>query len=279
MNLFPELTERDLQDIYGYIEHVSDSSNLPMPETITKACLDSCEAYFQRRGELQSREDSLIKDNGKQVEEIRRNDQGATGPGGASSPDELLPAVTPVSNPAIMYKFTIESFGWYNIDLILMPGPGMIESNLTVRIQGQYRERINVYLVLPSIKVFTAAGNKPGTEDEYVFASPDGKIYLPENAKAYIIVMGDREEDIIFTQTAFYIRDRQQLNLTPAIITKQEFNLRMRQLNIDQLKISVDKAKNADEIKATIKELKDIEKLRPRNCNCQCIAATDTINY
>jgi hypothetical protein len=151
----------------------------------------------------------------------------------------------------------------------------MIESNLAVRIQGQYRERINVYLVLPSIKVFTAAGNKQDAKDEYVFAAPDGKIYLPENAKGYIIVMGDREDDIIFTQAEFYVRDRQQLNLTPGIITKEQFNRRMQQLNIDQLKISVDKSKNADEIKKTIKELKEVDKLKPSGCNCDCLA-TDT---
>ena len=34
-----------LQNLYAYIEQVSDSSNQAMPETITQACVDSCEAY------------------------------------------------------------------------------------------------------------------------------------------------------------------------------------------------------------------------------------------
>lgn len=276
MNLFPELTDKDLDNLYSYIEQVSEVQNLPMPETITKECLDSCEAYFKRRAELQSREDSLIKANGKQVEEVRIIDTTQKPPVGDNpvedSPVVVLPAVTPVENPAIMYKFTIESFGWYNVDLLIKSGEGMIESNLAVRIQGQYRERINVYLVLPSVKAFTAAGKKPGAEDEYVFASPDGKIYLPEHAKAYIIVMGDREDDILFTQTQFYVGASQQFDLTPAVITKGEFNQRMQLLNFDQLKISVAKSKNADEIKETIKNLKDVDKLKPK-CNCQCAAS------
>jgi hypothetical protein len=277
MNLFPELTDKDLDILYGYIEHLSDSARLPLPTDNTKECIDSCRTYMTLKSELSNKKQSLINDNGGQTKEDRKWDTTSLPitdtsdfPAFPDPPPITLTPIAPVYNEGLFYQFNLESFGWSNVDVLIKPGPGMIESNLRVRIQGEYRERINVYLVLPSIRCFTAAGKVPDEKDEYVFVEANGKLYLPENAKGYIIVMGDNEDDILFAKTEFYVQKNNNFTLTPAVVTKAEFNKQMAQLNFDQLNITVKDSKNADELRKTIRDLKEAEKLKPKNCNCDC---------
>lgn len=277
MNLFPELTNKDIDDIYDYIEHYSDSARLPVPADNTKACIDSCRTYMILKNTLTYKKDSLVFDNGGQTREDRQLDTTPLALGDTSEilffpepPEIVLEPIDPVRNDGLFYQFNLESFGWWNVDVLIKPGPGMIESNLAVRIQGEYRERINIYLVLPSIRVFTAAGKVPDEQDEYVFAQADGKIFLPENAKGYIIVMGDNEDDILFAKTEFYVQKTNNFTLMPSIVTKAAFNKQMAQLNFDQLNITVKESKNADELRKTVRDLKAAEQLKPKNCDCDC---------
>lgn len=275
MNLFPELTDKDLDMLYDYIEHVSDSLRLPLPADNSKECIDSCRTYLTLKNSLTKKKDSLIIDNRGQTNEDRRFDTLPAGdtadlPVFPEPPETVLNAIDPVYNEGIYYQFNLESFGWFNVDILIKPGPGMIDANLKVRIQGEFRERINVYLVLPSIRTFTAAGKVPDEQDEYVFVEKDGRAFLPENEKAYIIVMGDKDEDILFAATSFTVQKTNTFTLTPAIVTKEEFNRQMTQLNFDQLKISVKESKNANELRKTFRDLNSAEQLKPKNCNCDC---------
>lgn len=285
MNLFPELTDKDMDMLYDYIEHASDSLRLPLPAENTKECIDSCRAYMELKNSLSKKKDSLIVDNGSQTNEHREfdtipppvNDTGYIA--FPEPPPIMLTPVDPVKNEGIYYQFNLESFGWYNVDYIMKSGPGVVDANLKVRIDGEHRQRINVYLVIPSIRMFTAAGKAPGEQDEYVFVAEDGRAFLPENAKAYIIVMGDKEDDILYAKTEFYVQQTNNFTLTPAVVTKEEFNRQMAQLNFDQLNISVKKSKNADELRKTVRDLKAAEQYKPKNCNCDCgvLKQTDTL--
>ena len=164
----------------------------------------------------------------------------------------------------------MQAFGWYNIDLLMKDMQGTVETTLITRIIGQYKTRLNVYLVVPSIRLCAAGGKMDGKEDEYAFYTPDGKIPLPLGNKAYIIVMGDTEETILFASKEFTIDRSQQFDLTPASVTQEQFNLRMRYLNFDQLNIRVQDSKNSAEIRETMKALEQAEKLKPKNCDCDC---------
>jgi hypothetical protein len=285
MNVFPELTNQDLDILYGYIEHYSDSARLPLPKDNTKECIDSCRTYMALKNMLSGKKDSLIEDNGGQTREDRQVD--TTPPPFSNDtgyidfpepPPIMLTPVDPIKNEGLYYQFNLESFGWFNVDVLMKPGAGMIESNLAVRIQGEYRERINVYLVLPSIRAFTPAGKAAGEQDEYVFIQADGKIYLPENSKGYIIVMGDKEDNILFAKTEFYVQKTNNFTLTPAVVTKAAFNKQMAQLDFDQLNITVKDSKNANELRKTVRDLKAAEQFKPKNCNCDCgiLQQTDT---
>ncbi|MGB8192491.1 MAG: cytochrome c [Chitinophagaceae bacterium] len=284
MNLFPNFTDEDMQNLYAYIESASDSSALPyISDDVTQECIDSCEVYYRMKDMLKWKKDSLIKDNGAQLEETRHPDtsdkRNNTIIESDSLPEiDMLPPIVPEQHPGLYYKFTIESFGWYNVDVLLKAGPGVSESNLMVRIQGTYRERLNVYIVIPSARIFAAAGKK---NDNYVFSdTEDGKVFLPVNTKAYIMVMGDREDDILFAMSQFYVQDKNQLELSPAVVTKAQFNQFVSKLNFEQLNIKLEDAKNADDLRKTVKDLKAAELLKPKGCNCDCgltqPAASDT---
>lgn len=277
MHLFPELTDKDMAMIYDYIEHASDSLRLPFEPDYGMECRDSCTTYLALKTALKNKKDSLVADNGSQTLETMQFDTTdfSKNPGTADTtfpepPPIILTPVNPVQNEGIYYQFNLESFGWYNVDYIMKSGPGMLDCNLKVRIQGEFRDRINVYLVLPSSRTFTAAGKVPGQQDEYVFVAEDGRAFLPENAKAYIIVMGDKEDDILYASASFTVQKTNVFTLTPAVVTKEEFNRQMTQLNFDQLKISVKESRNADELRKTARDMEAAEKLKPKNCDCDC---------
>jgi cytochrome c5 len=285
MNTFPELTDKDLDMIYDYIEHISDSARLPLPADNTKACIDSCRTYNSLRKVLSNKRDSLITGNEGQVREERNPDTTPTVqfdstnmPAFPDPPTIVLNPINPVVNEGLFYQFNIESFGWFNVDIVLKDGEGMLASNLMVRIQGEYRGRINVYLVIPSIRCLAPAGKVADEKDEYVFAERDGRIFLPENAKGYIIAMGDKEDDISLAKTEFRVQATNSFTLTPKLVSRAEFNRQMAQLNFEQLNITVRDSKNVAELRKTIRDLKEAEKLKPKNCNCGCGALKDTIS-
>lgn len=148
---FPDLKESDYDAIYRYIQNESDRLQLPDPQLRQLSdCLDSCKLYNERRHELlyrqqlsEQRREQYIKENGKQTEEVRN-------PGPVAPPDTVnrtfplvfdnREVVNPANPQAIYYQFSIETFGWYNIDVLLKEVLGNTKTELSVRITGSYRK-------------------------------------------------------------------------------------------------------------------------------------------
>ena len=275
MNVYPELTDKDIQDIYDYIENESNRLMVPFKPDSLDECAQACWEYSKTIRNLKTKKQELIIDNGGQVVEDRQFAPPIDTPEIAEYDttvfrDSLPRLVRPGNFEGIYYKFTIEAFGWYNIDILMKNLQGTVETTIITRIVGQYKTRLNVYLVIPSIRLCAAGGKMDGKEDEYAFYTPDGKIPLPLGNKAYIIVMGDSEETILFASKEFTINSTQQFDLIPTSVTKEQFNLKLKYFNFDQLNISVQDSKNAPEIRETNKALEQAEKLKPKNCDCDC---------
>lgn len=75
-------------------------------------------------------------------------------------PVQFDDVVSPTSNKGVYYQFSIETFGWYNIDILLKNVTGNVESELIVRISGSYREQLDIFLVIPEQKIYTKAGKR-----------------------------------------------------------------------------------------------------------------------
>ena len=269
-------------DIYKYIQNESDRLNLPLPgKGDLKNCIDSCVVYNEKIGSLKKQKQlsekerqELVKENGLMVDDTSRRP--FVIPPFMSAPD-FEKKVSPQNFEAEYYQFTIESFGWFNIDILLKDVDGVEESDLFVRIIGEYRQKVEVYLIIPSKKVYNEGGLTGRTKDEYAFFYKTGKIPLPQNAKAYILAMTETKTNIAFALKEFTTTQQQQFEISLQQSTMDEFNATIQKIGLDELNIKVGETKNANQIRKTDLKLEEIEKeiknaegLRPKGCDCDC---------
>jgi hypothetical protein len=287
---FPDLNEQTLEGLYQYVQNESNRRNLPLPShAYLDDCIDSCRLYKEKVGSLQNQKQiaeqkkkGLIKDNGPLVDIKTQIPTGVDG--NSETTPENLPAadfekkVSPRNYDAVYYQFTIENFGWFNIDVLLRNVNGVEESELFVRIAGEYRERIKVFLIIPSEKVYGEGGPAERNPDEFAFFYKSGKLPLPQNVKAYIMAVTETESSMAFALQEFTTGRQQQLDISLKASTKQEFEAAIQRISLDELNIKVSDAKNAREIRRTdaaIKnideEIKKVEDLRPKRCDCDCV--------
>jgi len=272
MNVFPNLTNYELDNLYGYIENESDRLHLPVPDNGIMRRLDSCKAYHEVAGNLIALKQQLEQNSTNMVNELR-------GSAPLVAIDTTLPIV-PVELPenlveikpgkSLYYQFTIEAFGWYNVDILLKDLPGLKESTLTVRMQGAYRKNFQLYLVIPDLKVLTQAGALKDGADMYGFATTDGKINLPQNTRAWVFAVGEENEQILFAGAVFITSARQELSLTLSAITQEMFQLEIKKMGIPDIQLQVAATQTGIDLRKIIKELKTAEQLKPANINCDC---------
>lgn len=270
MTLFTALTDKDLDGLYAYIENESEKRNFPIPENGIMSCIDSCETYQQLKGRLTEVKQQLEKDS-VQLTKIENKNPPMTGAvNNIPFNQEALELVNPLDNKSLYYQFTVESFGWYNVDMLIKQTDENKKSELMVRITGQYKERFNIYLVIPSAKIFAGGGEIKGQNDQYGFAMQDGTIYLPQGVKAYVIAIGEYEDKIIFSKKEFNTSTKQSFDMELAITNKESINNEIDLLSLPEINMKVSDTKNANELRKVIKDLKSAEDLKPKNCDCDC---------
>lgn len=268
--------------IYKYIQNESDRRNLPLiNRNLRLDCLDSCVRYTTTKTELETakveleeKRKELVKGSPVLTEEIKNKTGSIPEPPPSVNFNDL---VNPAKNKGVYYQFSIETFGWYNIDVLLSTQYGNTESELFVRVVGEYREKMDIFLIIPSTKIY-AKGGKADDNTRYAFGFKNGKIFLPQNAKAYIMAVSESSSSVYFALKEFTTSTQQSLELELKAASKEEFNAAIASLNTDDLKIAVKDTKNADSIRKTetdLKnietELKNVESLKPKKCDCDCL--------
>lgn len=286
-----EKNQDEWENIYRYIQNESDQRQLPNPRhAYLDDCIDSCRLYDILKNDLEekkikelNKKKGLIEDNGPLVDK-RPDPTWQQNPN--LPPPDFSNKVRPNEYNAVYYQFTIESFGWYNIDMLLNKKEGVQQSELFVRIRGAYKEKIKVYLIIPSAKVYGEGGPaERGEKDEYAFFEKKGTIPLPQNAKAYILAVTETENSVAYGLKEFVTQTKQNFELELQPASKAEFDKAIQSMDADKLKITVSESKHAGEIKAAEKnikqleeELKKVENLKPKNCDCDCGKAVDSVN-
>jgi hypothetical protein len=299
---FPRLKQEDWKSIYDYIQMESDRLNLSLPShAYLTNCVDSCEAYNKTVNHLKGLKSMSLKDRKKLIDSngsmVTNENFGNLPPvtSGTSTPTPPPPVfedlVSPQNFGAQYYQFSIETFGWYNVDILLKNLPGIEPSELLVRIQGEFRERIEVFLIIPSEKVNAEGGPTEKNKDEYAFYNKDGKIPLPQNAKSYILAMTESDGKFAYALHSFNATRQQTITIELKKATKEEFTSAMSVFAGEEIKINVRDAKNAKEIRAKDADLKKIneqlkqaEGLKPKGCDCDCAdeypaTVSDTTRY
>jgi hypothetical protein len=137
-----------------------------------------------------------------------------------------------------------------------------------VRVRGEYREELQLYLAVPSIRLFARGGLLDGEESEYGFYTKDGRIPLPLGTKAYIFGMRETSESVQYGINVFITAEKQQFELKLENATIDEFNKAINSLGLEELKITAADTKNANAIRQADTALSKINDIS--GCACMC---------
>lgn len=202
MNVFPTFTDADVDDVLHYIDNEADSLDLPRPP------VDTCEARYPRMDSIPARLRELMRT-------VRM------------TPD-TAPVQPEVVLPPLYYPFTITSDGWYNIDCLMADMNDVALSRLVVRLHGA--ATVNVYLVIPSIRLLSSGQALDGKDDTYGFYVNSGKTALPQGKKAYILAAGEQNGKPLFALSSFTTSLDQTIDLHVRASDTATINRTMRTL-------------------------------------------------
>jgi mono/diheme cytochrome c family protein len=264
MNNFSAFSYDDIDNIYKYIHHEVEKAgiNYDSLRFAYNKCKDSCLLYSQQRNLLSDAKEELLRQGKSLVDnkvQIITTDAFGT-----------IPKITPSSETSLYYEFSISGFGWYNVDYFLNEKQGVVKSKLLVSLKGNYTSKVQVYLVIPDDKVFQAGGLSDDGK-HWGFYETDGSIILPQNRRAFIIVMGEEGDKAVFAKHEFYTSDNMQITLEPLPVSIEKFNDEMSFFERQGLTSSLKQTPIADSLRTVEQALKVLETLKPTTCNCDCI--------
>ena len=279
MNLFPDLTETDLNNLYSYIENQSEVKKLPVPDNGIDKCLDSCLLYAEAKIRLKQMKSGLEGDSTREdvedfiinasVKDTSSNKRIVV----TRSPVNYLAdleIVDPIRKKPLYYQFNIDGFGWFSVDKQLEDDYGSKESLLLVRVKGTYNEKLNVYLVIPSMKVVAQGNILDMEKNTYGFYSKDGTVSLPQNTNAFVLAMQELKDSVAFAKKEFISSNAQYFDLTLSKVRKSTFKQQINPPQQTETKVQVKDVKSTSALRRKIKEVTDAEELRPKNCDCSC---------
>ncbi|UEG50203.1 cytochrome c [Ferruginibacter lapsinanis] len=272
MTAFPNLSNKDIDVIFSYIKNETDKRP-DLKEKLKDNCCDSCIAYYKasaRINEIENKRKQLIREN-ENFFSLNR-----VIPNLPPAPPDTIPAapaleqntkVTPVNTGATYYTINITATGWYNIDILMKDYSNCVPSELMVHLQGNYSIDFNVTLIIPSVKAFINGG-KLGDGKGYGFDEADGRIPLPQGANCIVLAFAENDGKIVYGKAVFNAQTKQTINISISAITKDELKKEIMALGLDNVSADITDSKNADKIREADKELKEIERLKPKNCDC-----------
>lgn len=279
------LTSKELENIYKYIQNESNKLNIPYAGGTAyenDRCFDSCQIYNKRINLLnklktveRDKREKFIEKNGEMTVVVPDPTWVPVTP----PPVDFSWKVSPNNYKSTYYQFTVETFGWYNIDMLLAENKEEVkESELFVKLAGDWKDRVNIFLIIPSYNVYSEGGPAERNSEEFAFFNKNGSIPLPQNAKAYILAVSEKDDKIGYALKEFTTGLKQELDVEVKESTKEEFDKAIASLGAKQMSVTVKPSLNADSIRAADKKIKDInkaieetDKLKPKNCNCDCL--------
>gem|GEM_PF-974232 len=278
MPTFENLSDRDIDLIYRYIANEEQKRGMATNPANSIACMDSCRVYDSlyiavndMTSRLEQERDSLIDSNGMRINFNRQAVVFSGSGAGLGSSGAQESYVGTERYNSIYYQFDIQSPGWYNIDYD--PLPDAEKSVLKVNTPGNYKYGLNVFIAVPSKRIF-AEGGSTGQENTYAFYETNGKVSIRPGTDVIVFAIGEDEGGIVFDSRTFTCQPSQTIVLKPVPVSKEEFNKAVRAFNLDGVSIDVKDSKNAANIRSNEKEMSDKEKLlesyRPKKCRCDC---------
>ncbi len=262
------LSNTQILSIYDYIQKESETKKLPVPKFNAMACELACQelnTQIDKNIELFAKVQELttqaLADQAaakKALEKYKAVKVTIIRPDSSTFSnfivlDSVPPQYerTPVEGRiASRYQFEITAQGWYNVDIILYKA-NFTKSKLFIEVKGVDADKVDVFLVVPSIKVFAQAGIDQ-VSGKYTITK-GGDISLPQNKLAWIYCLGEEDGRFYLAQQAFSTSTDQKIAVSPKKSSKDAIEKALRLMSKD-LSMETDKL--------TKKERKEIKKLQ-----------------
>jgi mono/diheme cytochrome c family protein len=242
---FEQLSEKEIADIYNYIEAESERQKLEIPKYNPERCKEECSEWSQKMADLQTQADNLSKiadladkdaklaqsqadtavANIKQmmtnvVEMMTDTFERGSKPGiFLDILNEIIPQTRLVSS---YYTFEIKLENWCYSAVYSGSEDnslGWKNSRPAVTVVGDYQKRVEVFLVVPQKKIMLHGGL---AEQPNVFYFVLKEFLLPHDETAWVYALGEEKGAFYWAAQRFVISASNSITLTPRLSSAQE---------------------------------------------------------
>ena len=262
MTSFPSLSDADIEDIYSYIAKESEQF---VGEEGAPWYYDPCHKLVIKdtlgeKSETKVTTTKIGKINKPKGKEITR-----TGSPGNKNAD-TVEKFESTKIPDEYYTFTIDSFGWYNIDCYLKTNKAVTGAKLFVTITGSDEKNLSVFLIIPSEKVLM--NGFKSENGKYLFYEENGEIPLPQNKTAYILAIKSISENPLLGKMKFTTST--QHDLTVNMQSNPDIEKEIKAMDLDNFEFEIEHVK-------TEKKLLINERIYEFNCPNQDLKTDSAI--
>ena len=280
-------SDKEVIALINYCNDESKRLKLPYPKDELYINFQKCKTYKALMSKLYAQKDKLknkradkIVDNGPFVKQVNQSMQLLQLPSNAAgiSSVDRKSYIYPVTKQAEYYQVEINTFGWYNIDMLTKNVPGLVLSKLIVNVNESFVNTFQIYFVLPDMKVHAYGGLLKNKKDAYGFYEDNGNIKLPQGKTAHVYLVGEKNGQLLYAAATFVTDTLNKLTLSPTFISKQSFNVKIKELlGTEGISVKAKDSKNAPAIReidldlnALDEKIKEAEKLALKDCDCGC---------
>jgi hypothetical protein len=229
MTEFPDLSDTSIEAIYSYIKKESEKHKY---DEGARRSYDPCRNLILNDTTGYKNETKITS---TKVGKIENNQKNSIGSDSFNNPDSSKNTAEFKKSPDEYYTFTINSFGWYNVDCYMEKGKSTAESELLVSVNGTDDEHLEVYLIIPSEKIFMT-GMK--NENDKYFFYQGNKIPLPQNKTAYILAIKSYSEKTMLGKLKFTTSTQQ--DLTVNMQENSNIEQEIKSMNLDNFEFEMD---------------------------------------
>ncbi len=287
MTAFPTFSNKDISVLCNYLNQESKRLKVPYPKDEGYIHFQKCKTYKELISTLNNQKNTLkhnrtgkMTDNGPLVKQVNRSMRILQLPADAVniSVADRKSLVSQNYQQSEFYQVEINTFGWYNIDMLSKAITGAVDSKVFVQVSDTFLNKFQIYLVIPEIKLYGAGGLLKDKKDLYGFYEDNGSIKLLQGKTAHVYLAGEKEGKLLYAAASFITDTLNNLRLYPELISTETFNKKIAELlHAEGMSVKATDSKNASairkidsDLKALEDNIKEAEKLKPLDCDCNC---------
>ena len=138
-----------------------------------------------------------------------------------------------------LYEFSIQTFGWFNVDAFVEGYVGTTYVKVNASLQMEYAFEMNLYLFCPEKKMLSVSNENKN--NMYSFNKIDGEIPLFLNDKAILLAFGSNGGKTFYGTASFNVQEEQTVIIKVKETTTAELQSFIQLNKIDGIKIDATK--------------------------------------